>query len=79
MTEQEQIISDFKVRCEEITSKKFTGLLNSNTDQKNIIEEINDEANEVINSHSNMPNINAADLKADIDKIVQIYQNKLTA
>lgn len=76
MTEQEQIISDFKVKCEEIVSKGFTGT-NSNDSQKNIIGEINDEANEVINKHSNMPNINAVALKADIDKIVQIYQNKL--
>lgn len=77
MTEQEQIISDFKVKCEEVESRYFAGVDSSNIDNKDVLNEINDEANEVVNRHSNMPNINAANLKAGIDKIIQLYQDKL--
>ncbi len=77
MTEQEQIISDFKVKCEEVESRYFAGVHSSNIDNKDVLNEINDEANEVVNRHSNMPNINAANLKAGIDKIIQLYQDKL--
>jgi len=77
MTEQEQIISDFKVKCEEVESRYFAGVHSSNINNKDVLNEINDEANEVVNRHSNMPNINAANLKAGIDKIIQLYQDKL--
>lgn len=76
MTEQERIISDFKVKCEEIIAKHRAEKSGNNTRPDNIHKEISDEANEVINRHSNMPNIDAEKLTKDIDKICKTYQNK---
>lgn len=77
MTEQEKITADFKAKCEEIMSRYVTGENSNNSAGENINKEISDEASEIINRHSNMPNIDAEELQKDIDRISKDYQDKL--
>lgn len=70
MTEQEQIIEDFKAKCERfITEYSQSKSMSSgiNTGLESIHGKINELSDEILERHSNMPNIDIKQLKEELD------------
>lgn len=70
MTEQEQIIEDFKAKCERfITEYSQSKSMSSgiNTGLESIHVKINELSDEILERHSNIPNIDIKQLKEELD------------
>ncbi len=73
MTEQEQIVQDFKDQCEEIIAKHGATTTEQPASTASVLNEITELADDTLNRHSNLPNIDAEQLKEDLDSAAKNY------